>query len=90
MTQSKQEGEQITPFKLSYIKRMLQYGDITKIAKQFNVSERVVQYALKADAIVEKNREIISYTLQMIDEREKEKAEMLKKAKRLFNKSDKS
>lgn len=89
MTQSKQEGEQITPFKISYIKRMLQYGDITKIAKQFNVSERVVQYALKADAIVEKNREIINYTLQMIDEREKEKAEMLKKAKRLFNKSDK-
>lgn len=89
MTQSKQEGEQITPFKLSYIKRMLQYGDITKIAKHFDVSERVVQYALKADAIVEKNREIINYTLTMIEEREKAKAETLKKAKKLFLKTDK-
>lgn len=88
MTQTKHDSEQITPFKISYIKRMLQYGDITKIAKHFDVTERVVQYALKADAIVEKNREIINYMLNMIEEREKAKAETLKKAKKLFSKTD--
>lgn len=88
MTQTKQESEQITPFKISYIKRMLQYGDITKIAKHCDVTERMVQYALKADALNDKNKEIINYTLSMIEEREKEKAETLKKAKKLFNKKD--
>jgi hypothetical protein len=88
MTNTKQDKEQITPFKISYIKSMLQYGDITKIAQHFNLSERKIQYALKADAIIDNNREIINYTLSMIEEREKAKAETLKKAKRLFLKNE--
>lgn len=86
MRNKEEVNENITPFKLHWIKRMLQYGDIRRIADHFGVSERKIQYDLKADSINENNRPTIQFAIKMLKDREKKNEKTFAEANKIMRK----
>lgn len=56
-------------YQLKQIREALQFGDITTIAKEVNVSTQTVQRALRGEAMTDTNKTIIAHAQTIIQQR---------------------